>query len=140
MVNRDNFILLSNRYMESAEELYKAGKYEVAYYLAGYSVECLIKAVICTKIGPNEFPAKNADKTHYIHDIKKLVETAGLEKELEYDCKRNQGLEKSYMLLKDWDPKSLRYDSSRISEEIANNYFEAIKDKEGLVLWLNKYL
>ncbi len=39
MPNLEDFLILRKRYMESAELLFDVGHYEIAYYLAGYSVE-----------------------------------------------------------------------------------------------------
>lgn len=140
MPTRDDFRKLHARYLSDAELLYQSERYDSAYYLAGYSVECLLKAIICKNIQPNEFPPKNTNSTHYIHSIEHLVKTAGLDKELEFDRDRSDKLKNSYLLLKDWDPAELRYNSGPIQRTQIEDFLEAIKDQEGFVSWLSKRL
>ncbi len=140
MPNHKDFKILSDRYRASAESLLNAKLFDAAYYLAGYSVECLLKAIICKRLGPNEYPPPNVNSTHYTHLVKKLTETAGIEKDLEYEKERCSELRNSYMVLKDWDPKTLRYESSPLGEKKAINYIDEIKNKKGFFKWLNKYL
>ena len=140
MPNLEDFLVLRKRYLNSAEVLFDFGHYDVAYYLAGYSVECAIKAVICKRIRPNEFPPPNVNSSHYVHDIKQLIKTAKLEDDLNYDMDRYSDLKMSFMVLKDWNPKDLRYESSSMSKGMAKNYIDEVKNEKGFVIWLNKYL
>ena len=140
MPNYEDFKILSDRYRKSAESLFNAEQFDVAYYLAGYSVECLLKAIICKRLGPNEYPPSNVNSTHYTHSVEQLTKTAGIEKDLEFEKGKSSELKKSYMVLKDWDPKILRYDSSSLGKEKAKNYVDEIKNEKGFIVWLNKYL
>ncbi len=140
MPNLEDFLVLRKRYMESAEFLFEAGHYEIAYYLAGYSVEFTIKAVICKKTGPHEYPPDKVGNTHYTHLIEKLIETAKLKKEFDYEKEKSPDFNKSFMVLKDWDPKDIRYDSNPIGQEKAKDYIDEIKNEKGFIVWLNKYL
>ena len=71
MPNFDDFKMLSDRYLKSAEALLTSENFASAYYLAGYSVACLLKAVICKRAQPYEFPPKNVEKTHYTHILER---------------------------------------------------------------------
>lgn len=140
MPNSDDFKMLSDRYLKSAEALLTSENFDSAYYLAGYSVECLLKSIICKRIQQYEFPPKNVERTHYTHILERLIETAGLNKNLEFDRGKSTELEKSYKVLTDWDPQILRYDASSVGKEKAKNYLDEIKNQKGFFIWLNKYL
>src|SRR5437764_79529 len=49
-----------------------------AYYLAGYAVECALKAVIAKMFNQHDFPEKHLVISAYTHNINDLVEVAGL--------------------------------------------------------------
>ena len=140
MPTLDDFKKLHERYISDAELLYRYERYDSAYYLAGYSVECLLKAIICKNIQPNEFPPKNPSNTHYIHNIEQLIKTAKLDKEFEFDRGKSDELKNSYLLLKDWDPADLRYNTGPTSQKKAKDFLDAVKDEKGFVSWLNKRL
>jgi len=67
--------------LEEAEILFRNGKYDGSFYLAGYSVELMLKARICEKLGiPNLFDesGKSFDSFKGIGDIKKALQTHNL--------------------------------------------------------------
>jgi len=49
-----------------------------AYYLAGYAVECGLKACNARRTRRFEFPDRQRVNQSYTHDLGKLVEAAGL--------------------------------------------------------------
>lgn len=55
-----------------------------AYYLAGYAVECALKACIAKETKRHEFPPKR-QYVHdvYTHDLNSLLRLTGLDKQLE---------------------------------------------------------
>ena len=56
-----------------------ARRFDAAYYLAGYSVECAIKAYIAKQIRKYQFPeGSEKAKQIYTHTLKDLIEVAGL--------------------------------------------------------------
>ena len=50
-----------------------------AYYLAGYAVECGLKACIAKGYGPESWPEKRFVLECHTHDIFALIRLAGLE-------------------------------------------------------------
>jgi len=54
-----------------------------AYYLAGYAIECALKARIASQFRADEIPDKNLVNKVYVHDLANLLRLAGLEAELE---------------------------------------------------------
>ena len=53
--------------------LLKAGHFSGAYYLAGYSVECALKACIAKQTARYDFPDKSKANDSFVHDLKKLA-------------------------------------------------------------------
>jgi hypothetical protein len=70
-MTRTEFQELAEVRLKEAETLLAAGLWDGAYYLAGYAVECAVKACIAKGIGAEVFPDKEfANKcfTHVSHD------------------------------------------------------------------------
>src|SRR5271165_3908240 len=63
--------------LSDAGALLKGGRYACAYYIAGYAVECALKACIARKTNQDDFPPREAAR-YYVHDIPKLLDAAGL--------------------------------------------------------------
>ena len=134
------FFALSDRYLESAKALIEEGHYSTGYYLAGYSVECLLKALICKGVQPTEFPPRDTNKTHYTHSYETLLKTARLQDALRFDTSRFPILNGSYLVLKDWEPAELRYDPTATPEKKARDFVAAIDTPGGFPSWLKQRL
>ena len=76
-MNRLEFQDLAVERLGDAEALLSAGRYAGAYYLAGYAVECALKACIARKTKQDDFPPKEA-KDYWVHRIPDLLGFAGL--------------------------------------------------------------
>lgn len=59
-------------------------RYDGAYYLAGYVVECALKACIAKGTRRFDFPPR-AVQDIYTHDLARLLRQAGLEPDLQRD-------------------------------------------------------
>lgn len=57
-MNRIEWQRIAEERARDAEALLAAGQWSGAYYLAGYAVECGLKACIARQIGQHEFPDK----------------------------------------------------------------------------------
>ncbi len=68
---------------KDAEALLNAGRYQASVYMAGYVVECILKAAICWKRGELYLPA--ADQTH---ELATLLERASLRQSLDREPTR----------------------------------------------------
>lgn len=72
---------LANERIEEAKILFSSGKYDGAYYLAGYSIELILKAKICKTFGvPNLFcnDEKKIQDIAGINEVRKAVKTHNL--------------------------------------------------------------
>jgi HEPN domain-containing protein len=79
-MNRLDFQKLAELRLLEAEVLLDAGKYEGAYYLCGYAVECALKACIAKLTKEHDFPDKATVNDSYTHDLGKLLGVSGLKK------------------------------------------------------------
>ena len=57
-MNRADLQKLSNTRIREAKALFAAGEYSGAYYLAGYAVECALKACFAKNVKQYDFPEK----------------------------------------------------------------------------------
>jgi HEPN domain-containing protein len=55
-MNRRDFQKLALIRIEDARVLFRGGRYDAAYYLAGYAVECALKACIAKQTMRHDFP------------------------------------------------------------------------------------
>jgi HEPN domain-containing protein len=106
--------MLANLRIREAQVLFRTREYSGAYYLAGYSIECALKACIAKKFMKHEFPDRKTVLESYTHDLIKLAKLAGLESELEGDT--DQSLKKNWDLARGWSEES-RY---RVIEQPAS--------------------
>src|SRR5438445_10683236 len=64
--------------LTDAQQLLAAGRFDAAYYLAGYAVECALKACIARQIDQYDFPDKRLAEKSWTHVLEDLVGVAGL--------------------------------------------------------------
>jgi HEPN domain-containing protein len=77
---RAEFQEMAGRRLEEAKVLLDQGRWDGAYYLAGYAVELALKAcIIKLLLTRDDFPEKEFSRNCYTHDLEKLVGLAGLE-------------------------------------------------------------
>jgi HEPN domain-containing protein len=75
-MNRADLQKLSNMRIREAKVLFAAEEYSGAYYLAGYAVECALKACIAKSVQRYDFPDKSLAQKSYVHDLKDLLRLA----------------------------------------------------------------
>lgn len=81
--DRDTLRTLAAARLGEAKVLFGAGQPSGAYYLAGYAIECAIKARIAGQFRANEIPERKLINNIYTHDLSKLLELAGLQAEID---------------------------------------------------------
>src|SRR5437588_1324176 len=92
----DAKVLLANR------------RWPAAYYLAGYGVECALKACIAKLMKAEEFPDKVFAEKCWTHDLERLVTAAGLKTARDAAAAADPELGQNWNTVKDWD-ESKRY-------------------------------
>jgi hypothetical protein len=133
-VNRLDFQNLAHEKIAEAKILLDAGKWTGAYYLAGYAVECGLKACIANLLKSEVFPEKSFSDKLYIHDLKKLIVLAGLELQWEADRQANNNLFTCWDIVLLWTEAS-RYDKK--SQTDAQALYDAItQNPDGVLPWI----
>src|SRR6266496_6088155 len=110
-MNRGDFQQLARIRIREAKVLLDSGNYEGAYYLAGYSVECALKACIAKQTKRYDFPpdVSTTREKIYTHDLKKLLEHAGLEPARKNDMAYNALLAANWTTTQEWSEEK-RYE------------------------------
>ncbi len=133
-MNRLEFQFLAQEKIAEAKILLDAGKWTGAYYLAGYAVECGIKACIAKLFKTEVFPEKSFSDKCYIHDIVKLLVLAEMNDVCDADCLANSKLGDNWDKAKDWTEAS-RYE--RKTQPEAQALYDAITNNpDGVLPWL----
>ena len=138
-MNKTELEKLAEIRVNEAEILLNAGCHQGAYYLAGYALECILKACISKQIKQFDFPDKKLVNDSYSHDLAKLLNTAGLKQELIIQEGKDTNFKLNWSVANKWSEES-RYDHT-IESQDAKDLFDAITDtKSGVLPWLKKYL
>ena len=72
-MNRSDLQRLSNARIREAKILFAAGEYSGAYYLAGYSIGCALKACVAKGVRRYDFPEKGLADKVFTHDLTMLL-------------------------------------------------------------------
>ena len=80
-MNRTDLQLLAETRVLDAAVLLEAGRWDAAYYLLGYAVECALKSCIAKQFGRHEVPDKKLISDFYSHNLRELLRVAGLSSE-----------------------------------------------------------
>src|SRR5258708_14889813 len=99
-MNRADLQHLAALRLKEAGVLLDASCFEGAYYLAGYAIECAIKACFARKTEQYDFPSIKAVNQVYSHDPTKLISAAGRAKKRAKKMKYNPTPQEDLGLLK----------------------------------------
>ena len=136
-MNRTELIKLSRTRIKEAKLLLDNGEYSGAYYIAGYSIECALKACIAKKTTRHEFPDKNFVNKIYTHNLEQLMSSSELKTTLDSEMRTNSGLAANWSTVKDWSEKS-RYELK--SEIQARDLYQSIVSRNnGIIKWIRQY-
>jgi HEPN domain-containing protein len=135
-MNRQDFKTLAEIRLEEAYVLLHHGNTDGAYYLAGYAVECSLKACISKLTQQYDFADLETVKKSYSHDLSQLAKIAGLETAMNKAFTINRTFEVNWGVVKDWSESS-RYGTHTAAE--ARDLIHAIDDKKsGVMPWLQR--
>lgn len=133
-MNRVDFQNIAELRLRESKSLLNAGFPDGSYYLAGYAVECALKACIAKRTREHDFPDKKLVNDSHTHDIGKLLQLADLKIELENAMQANPAMRAGLDTIQDWSEAS-RYD--RKANQEALDLIQAIEDpKGGLLPWI----
>jgi hypothetical protein len=133
-MNRLQLQQLAEERVRDAEALLAAGQWSGAYYLAGYAVECGLKACIAKLTSEHDFPDKDRAIKSYTHRIDVLADLAGLESQRDLDARGNPEFGTNWLVVIRWEEKS-RYEFR--SEPDARKLVKAVTDpSDGVLQWI----
>jgi len=137
-MNRFDLQKMAEERVADAAALLDAGRFQAAYYLCGYAVECALKACIAKQVREFDFPDRKVVNDSYVHDLGKLLNVSGLVPMYQEEMGRSDVFTENWTTVRDWSEAS-RY-NSRITENKAKELFLAITDPtNGVLPWLKKY-
>ena len=136
-MDRRDLQALSNVRLKEAKALLGAGLWDGAYYLAGYAVECALKACIAKQTQRHEFPDKKRVIESYTHELLPLVRLGGLGDALRERIRHDLQFEKNWELSRTWSEES-RY--RRHDQKSAQEMVDAVAHRsDGVVAWIKAY-
>jgi hypothetical protein len=113
--------------------LSKTGNQQGAYYLAGFAVECALKACIAKKTRRHEFPADTEyTRKVYSHNLEQLLKLAHLDVQLETDMEARPQLADNWAFVRDWRVES-RYQTSKLG---GKQMTLAVNSPDGMLQWI----
>ena len=123
---------LSKVRLKEATALLKLGLFDGAYYLAGYSVECALKACIAKATQRGEFLDRK--RVVYSHKLRDLIKVAGLEGARLKLADRDPFFQANCLVVLSWTEES-RY--QRHPPESARELLGAIANRQhGVMSWI----
>ncbi len=133
-MNRTDFQVLAELRLRESKALFAAGFPEGAYYLAGYAVECGLKACIAKRTREHDFPDKKLVNDSHTHNLKSLLQLAELKAELDAVIEADPAMESILDKVQEWSESS-RYQKKTAQE--ADTLLKAIENQTGgLLPWI----
>jgi HEPN domain-containing protein len=133
-MNRIDFQEIAELRLRESKALLASGFAEGAYYLAGYAVECALKACIAKRTREHDFPDKKLVNDSHTHDLGKLLNLAELKDELDTVIGADPAMESALDKIQEWSETS-RYQRKTVQEAAA--LLKSIEDQTGgLLPWI----
>ena len=137
LMNRKDFQALARVRLNEARALFAAGCFDGAYYLAGYVVECSLKAVIAKATNRHDFPDKKRALESHTHNFLSLIRVAELEDELKEEAQTDPEFGKCWEVVLGWS-ETVRYSTS--TSEKAEKMVRAVSNpNHGVLKWLRRF-
>jgi len=128
---------LATARLREAVSLFDDGHCSGAYYLGGYVVELALKACISASFQPDAIPDKRFVEKIYVHDLKKLVELAGLEAERREKISADRLFAAHWEYIAEWS-ENTRYKVT--GEGTSRSFIEALRDPDhGVFEWIRTH-
>ena len=130
---RRDFQRLTELRAREATALTRSRNPQGAYYLAGFAVECALKACIAKKTRRHDFPAdaKHAGRV-YSHDLTELLKLADLDSQLDRDMRGNPRLAANWGVVKAWRIEC-RYETSGLN---GKDMVDSLSSPDGVLTWI----
>ena len=136
-MTRSDFQQLSRLRLREARGLFNLRYYDGAYYLAGYAVECALKACIARQTQRYDFPEKERVRKSYSHSARELLQVADLWAKLQEDTRARPNLGASWEAVYNWSEQSRYSFKDRLEAE---TLLRAVTKKpDGVLVWTRQY-
>lgn len=122
--------------LEDARVLEAARRDSAAYYLAGYAVECGLKAIIARSFKDSVIPDRNFVNRIYSHNLNELAALANLRPALDERIRISDRFRANWSFVSDWNEAS-RYEI--IDPFMAELMIHAVGgEPDGVIPWLKE--
>ncbi len=137
-MNKADLQQLARERIREAKILLATKCWSGAYYLAGYAVECGLKAgIIAYLMKTDLFPERKFSEQCWTHNLEQLLAQAGLKAMFGADCAAIPELNDNWETVVAWNESS-RY--ARTAKADAIGLFKAITDKKhGVYSWIKAH-
>jgi hypothetical protein len=139
-VTRSDWRRTAESRLRDAAALLKARRWSAAYYLAGYAVECGLKACVAVYVKKHLaviFEDRRFSEKCWPHHLRDLFNLAGLDARWEADMAAIPALRKNWEVVKIWR-ETARYQRKTRSE--AEVLYQAITDPtNGVLPWIRNH-
>lgn len=136
-MNRADFQQLAELRIAEAAILLANQAWDGAYYLAGYAVECALKACIAKRTKAEDFPDKKQAERAWKHDPNELMIAAGLMGPWQIDAPVGSERYENWKTVKDWNEQArYRRASQHESEALVNAITDAAN---GVLTWIKQH-
>jgi HEPN domain-containing protein len=133
-IGKGRLVELAEAKLEDAKLLLSAGRATNAYYLAGYAVELMLKAILSCRFRENTLPDRVLINQLYSHDLDRLTRLALLDVAFQQHGKSDADFRLRWDIVLEWTEES-RYGD--YSADAAAALIEAIENPEhGILPWL----
>jgi HEPN domain-containing protein len=137
-MNRRGLQVLTRDRLADTRALLRARRYAAAYYMAGYAIECALKACIAKRINRHDFPDKKLINDSYTHDLTKLVGIAALKSRLDAAHAADKAFRLNWEVVRDWSEED-RYNPNISRDDARELYSAIIKRRTGVMTWLRSH-
>lgn len=134
-MHRNDLRRLSRLRIGEARILLRARAYQGACYLAGYAVECALKACIARRFRQQDIPERKLVNDVHTHDLGRLLDLARLRSALEQETATNPPLRTNWNLVKDWR-ETARYNPDVTEQDARVLYSACTARRYGILAWL----
>lgn len=127
---------LSKIRLKEATALLELEMFDGAYYLAGYAVECGLKACIAKETRRGEFLDRRKVELSHSHNLLQLIKVAGLEEKCSVRAGQDAAFRSNWGYVQLWSEQS-RYRRHR--PESARVLLAAVSDRRhGVIPWIKQ--
>ena len=132
----DDLKALAGARATDAQYLLAGSRHSAAYYLAGYAIECGLKAVIAHSFRAGVIPSRRFVDRVYTHNLVELLSLAGLKNQLETDLDQSADLKAAWSIASGWSEAS-RYEM--IDPFQATAMVDVVDGRSGVMQWLRRH-